>query len=71
MLKGMTAVTIRLVATDVAGLLHGEGYLKAKVINCTTVDHINSWVIANYNSSSVGGHYGSLFVECPSIVKTT
>ena len=38
----MTAVTIRLVATDVAGLLHGEGYLKAKVINCTTVDHIDS-----------------------------
>ena len=61
----MAAVIIGLVATDVAGLLHGE------VINCTTVDHINSWVIANYNSSSVGGHYGSLFVECPSIVKTT
>ena len=53
----VTAVMIGLVATDVAGLLQGD----VIVINCTTIKNNDSWVIANYNSGSVGGNFDSLF----------
>ena len=47
----VTAVMIDLVATEVAGLLHGEGIL----IKCTTVENTDCRYIADYNSSSISG----------------
>ena len=63
----MTAATIGLVATDVAGLLHVE----VLMINCTAVKNIDSWEITNYKSCSVGSHYDSLFVKRSNSAKTT
>ena len=58
---------IGLKATDVTGLFQEE----VRVINFTTEENIDSWNTVHYSSSSVGGHYDSLFIECPGSVIAT
>ena len=39
------------------------------LIKCTTVENIDSWDIASFDSSSVAGHDKSIFVRRPSSFK--